>query len=303
MNTEFHYYCNYLITCRAGYSPEESVILANSSQLTDDNHFIYHIGDYTNYISQTENILKPRMSLLRIYPLFHFIPGNYRSDDARRKDGKMHLLNTTPGSTHARRIFRTIKGKNDLYSLGIACHAFVDTYAHQNFVGYYENFNSLKGVLANVSPNIGHADALTQPDIIGLVWKDIRLMNEDRDNNAIFLNAASDLFTELGGQNKNREELLIDLNQLFQFKTTRERIDFVRFLSTTAAYGRTLLPLYKYNQWLNECSKNRFFYRVPRKNFTSSHWYKFQEAVKDYQNVAWDILKTKVFSKMNLEKL
>ena len=53
---------------------------------------------YQNYISQTMNILKPKRKLMRIYPVFHFVPDEPMSESACRCDGKMHLLNTTPGN-------------------------------------------------------------------------------------------------------------------------------------------------------------------------------------------------------------
>jgi len=81
MNAEFHYYITRLIAARAGLPPEDAHIVAYSSQYTDDNDIIFKIDkdlptEYGNYISQTMNILKPRDTLLRIYSLFHFIPGD-----------------------------------------------------------------------------------------------------------------------------------------------------------------------------------------------------------------------------------
>ena len=51
---------------------------------------------YRNHFSQTMNILKPKDQLMRIYPIFHFVPGEPDAPSARRRDGKMHILNTTP---------------------------------------------------------------------------------------------------------------------------------------------------------------------------------------------------------------
>ncbi|MBA4397709.1 MAG: hypothetical protein C0394_10075, partial [Syntrophus sp. (in: bacteria)] len=106
MNHEFHYYITYVIAARAGFPPQDAQLVAYSSQYTDDNDIIFEIDRgrptaYGNYISQTVNILKPMDKLLRIYSLFHFIPGDPLAASAWRKDGGMHWLNTTPDSENA----------------------------------------------------------------------------------------------------------------------------------------------------------------------------------------------------------
>lgn len=174
MDLEFHYYITHLIAARAGFSNGKVKTIAYSSQYTVDNTFIFNISigtseEYSNYISQTMDILKPQMDLFRIYPLFHFIQGDPLSATARRKDGKMHRLITTPDSENANKIFYEAAKSNNLYRLGIACHAYADTFAHQNFVGYYDVTNSFAGLLEAAIPNIGHACALHKPDWPGLV--------------------------------------------------------------------------------------------------------------------------------------
>ena len=156
MNIEFHYYMTYLIAARAGFDPAEAEVIAYSSQYIDDNDLIYNIsGDdaqsYSNYISQTKNITKPKRKLFRIYPIFHFIPGDPLANSARRKDGKLHLLNTTPASNNACRILKTALQSDNLYKIGLAVHSFADSYAHQNFVGYYDEFNIVKSLQKKVN--------------------------------------------------------------------------------------------------------------------------------------------------------
>ncbi len=167
MDIEFHYYQT-LIAKRAGFGLNEAYKIAYASQYVDDNDIIFEINKddahyYKNYISQTINILKPK--LLQIYPFFHFIPGNYDDLHARRKDGKMHLLNTTPNSSNA--------------------HAIFD--------------NAMKGVLEKALPDIRHADAKHSPDLPGLIWKDERLISAHSrvNNRQRFLEAANQLFHKL----------------------------------------------------------------------------------------------------------
>ena len=164
MDIEFHYYMTYLIAAKAGLEPGDALTLAYSSQYVDDNDMIFEIDNgkasyFQNYISQTMNILKPKQSLMRVYPIFHFIPGDPQAKTAFRKDGCMHWLNTTPDSGNANAMLDLALETGNIHRIGIAAHGFVDTWAHQNFIGYYADFNGLAEPLASVLPNIGHADA------------------------------------------------------------------------------------------------------------------------------------------------
>ena len=102
MDIEFHYYITGIVARAAGFTEEEAKKIAWASQFVDENDVSLTIEDrmngstFTNYISQTMNILKPKRKLMRIYPIFHFVPGDPIADSARRQDGKMHLLITTP---------------------------------------------------------------------------------------------------------------------------------------------------------------------------------------------------------------
>ena len=180
---------------------------------TDDNTVRFEVDEgkassYRNYITQTVNILKPKRKLLRIYPIFHFIPGDPRSKTAFREDGMMHWLNTTPGSKNANKFLDAAMQADDLYRIGIATHAFADSWAHQNFVGYFSSFNSLGGPLDKAIPNIGHAEAGHNPDHPTLVWTDKRLFQKRKgagsrkdsrrvDNKERFLDAAESLLRKL----------------------------------------------------------------------------------------------------------
>ena len=82
MDKEFHYHITGIIARRAGFSVEEARTIAHASQLVDDNDTLCSIHDedsgteYEVYISQTMDILKPKRELMRIYPIFHFLPGD-----------------------------------------------------------------------------------------------------------------------------------------------------------------------------------------------------------------------------------
>jgi hypothetical protein len=133
----------YIVARRAGFSSNDSSIIAYSSQYTDDNTEHPYISQdtpdaYESYISQTVNILKPQKELMRIYPVFHFLPGSLAEiagDWARRGDGKLHLMNTIPNSLSARKVLAEALGLHDLYRIGIATHTFSDTFATRTLSG------------------------------------------------------------------------------------------------------------------------------------------------------------------------
>ena len=91
MNIEFHYYLTKYLALEAGFDNNEAEIIAYSSQYVDDNSTQYKIkfpdgSAYENYMTQTKSITRPRKQLMRIYLLFHFMPGNPTSPKTRRKD-------------------------------------------------------------------------------------------------------------------------------------------------------------------------------------------------------------------------
>lgn len=345
MDIEFHYYMTYLIAKKAGFSAEESEIISYSSQYVDDNDIIFNInenqeGYFENYISQTMNILKAKKKLMRIYPIFHFIPGEYDALSARRRDGRMHLLTCTPDSTNAKYILSKALESNNLYKIGIASHSFVDTWAHQNFIGYYDDFNSMKGLLESVSPNIGHADAGHHPDMPGLVWEDKRLLGENRkiDNRQRFIEAGSRLLEELckvvDGNiskteiEKRQTEIQKDLFYIMQErdasnKLKDERIERCKELSRKNEYANSELRDYDHNLWFEEAINEDIRGLMDRKEsilseytflkdkytwkdlegYKDTNWFKFQISVKEHQELTYGYLTEKVFSKMDLDAL
>ncbi|NEQ48955.1 MAG: hypothetical protein F6K11_02320 [Leptolyngbya sp. SIO3F4] len=340
MDIEFHYYITYLTAARAGLTPETAEVIAYSSQYVDENNRVLHINPnqsnyYKNYITQTMNILKPSDELMRIYPVFHFIPGDPLSPTAQRKDGKLHQLNTTPNSKNANLIFDAAIESRNLYRIGIAAHSYVDTWAHQNFVGYYDAFNQMSGLLSRALPNIGHADAKHFPDWPALIWRDCRLSKETVDNKQRFLDAATHLFIKLRRYivsdcsdeetTRDTKSLVNDLEQAIgptdptnQYKSLR--IQRYRDLSQQKAYGGRRLAIFDPKAWFQQAIehqirgisdeimflarfnpwKDSYFWKD---NYQNSHWYKFQEAAKLQQKTSWKILLASSFRGLTLTKL
>jgi hypothetical protein len=331
LDIEFHYYVTYLIALKAGFDKKSANIIATSSQLVDDNVEINYIKNnkdevYKTYISQTANILKPEDELFRIYPVFHFIPGNYDDVGTRRKDGTFHILNTTPNSSNAQKIIKKAVETNNLYRLGIASHCYLDTWAHQNFVGYFSYFNGMSGVLNEAIPDIGHADAKHNPDLISKVWKDERLIskNEIVDNNARFIEAAIFLlkyYKSFLGKSKNiSKEFVNKLRKILSIKGCRQedknkRIKNYKLLSEEL-FNYTVSDYNRYEWFLEgvEQRNNKSFflpnmnisqveYYWKNDNYKSSKYYQFIEAVKAHQKSAIKIFDQEKYNSLELKKI
>jgi hypothetical protein len=333
----------FIIAGKAGFGEDDTSIIAYSSQYVDDNDLVYEINKdkaqyYRNYISQTMNILKPKAKLFRIYPLFHFIPGSPLYEGASRRGGVLHRLNTTPDSKNAREVIDSALNSNNLYRIGVATHSYVDTWAHQNFIGYYNEFNSMSGVLEQLAPNIGHADAGHNPDWPALVWKDKRLIqNHARiDNRERFMKAAGSLFNKYRLYvdkkcsrkvlNFDRRDLVKDLEIAIgevDQSNSNDKARIERYKELSQEKLGYEIPEYDEYQWFEEAVNEKvrglrdrsdeylarwdpltdiYTWRKPRK-YKETNWYKFQQAVKVNQDTTWGILDEKVFSKLDLKDL
>jgi len=325
VDVEFHYWITGIVARRAGFAEDEAQIVAYSSQYTDDNDISYAVVDeagnqpYVNFVTQTMNILKPKAELMRIYPIFHFVPGDPLSWSAKRRDGKMHILNTTPDNALANELlaeaFRAPED-NCLYRIGIATHACADTWAHQNFVGWNDSFNRLGAP----KPNIGHTDAWYKPDRVGQEWRDSRLVRPEIVNRTRFLLAARCLFGHycayldgLGQQYPQRpswddlEAELADAMSAGPDGGRRERVPTYKHMAPwlpeydehwwfgqairTEVRGMrdlhdTLGSLLDHFMdkwpWLRARLGDRYFWR-PHAPKTSTHWYQFQRAAKAHE--------------------
>lgn len=326
MDTEFHYWMTAIIAERSGFSREEAAIIAYASEYVDENDVSIEVAwadsgkrPYRNFVSQTMNILKPRRELMRVYPVFHFVPGEPQAETARRRDGRMHILNTTPDSDNARNLFEAAFAAPEhirLYRIGIATHMYADTWAHQNFVGWFDSHNHLA---LDPKPNIGHADAEHHPDWPAHRWEDSRLVASVVDNRARFLEAAGAIFRRYcryhktqgrpdrsrrwnkleqdlaeamgpgfsGDGNWYREERLAAYRKLAPWLAPFDERDWFTAAIATRVNGLrdpgegiaalfTLFP-------------DSYRFR-PELEPEETHWYAFQEAVKDHERAALDLL-------------
>jgi hypothetical protein len=324
MNTEFHYYITGIIAHAAGFSQKDATRIAWASEFTDENDEVVRVQNrdndeiYENYISQTMNILKPKHTLMRIYPIFHFVPGEPDDRNARRRDGKMHILNTTPDNGLAGLLFdEALKNSAEtrLYRIGIATHAYADTWAHQNFVGWYDYFNN---IALDPKPDIGHADAEHHPDWIAHRWDDNRLVDGQVDNTRRFLYSAECIYkryrdhlqTKSIAANLSWKELESDLYNAMG-GTSYSGCQNINEKMRLQAYKK-LAPWLKHfnkNNWKQEAMEgsilelltdNCWYAWREEVDFEKTNWYCFQEAVKEHQATAMKHLKP-TFSQMGID--
>jgi hypothetical protein len=327
MDKEFHYWITGIIADKAGFTNAETGTIAYSSQFVDDNDVDIAVyadefdptPSYRNQVSQTINILLPRKQLMTIYPSFHFIPGD-QGDAAKRKDGKTHPLNTTPDSSYAKLILQNaldaatgyFNGTDvqGLFRLGIATHAFADTWAHQNFAGSWDEFNDMG---KNITPDVGHADALHHPDWVAHRWDDHRLADPMVSNNSRYIAAARRIYytyaeflqsidrntSNIDGDWKTLEGILLGI-----FGTTSSG-DSEQGSEHRIKQYRQLVPFlaeYRDNAWQNaalrvktapkpgtDVYEERYIW-LAGKDKTKTEWYLFQESVKAHAEAAENIL-------------
>ena len=208
MDKEFHYYVTGIIAYSAGFSEDDVNIIATASQMVDDNDITYNIENvvgsiYTNKISQTMDIFRSPRRLSEVYAFFHFVPP---SDEDIVSDKNDNNNATIPNNTNAHKFLHEAFECNDekrLYRIGIASHSFVDTWAHQNFVYYYDqyniNTNQKKKFKDRFNPlhnfAIGHGRFGKAPDQINATWQDPRTKEKNIDNNSRFMEAAEKLYS------------------------------------------------------------------------------------------------------------
>lgn len=199
MNIEFHYYAIYFLARRAGFGEDEARIIAQSSQYVDDAILPYAVDSrggvpaYLTITTQNYVFWDPAISA-SVYLPFHFIPGDPSRSARERRDGERNPFAVTPDSPLARAVLIDALGSGDLFRVGIALHAYADTWAHQHFTGRLEDANAFDP--SSPLPAAGHLQALTSPDHALGLWSDGRLLPEFEriDNRERFLAAAKMIY-------------------------------------------------------------------------------------------------------------
>jgi hypothetical protein len=233
MQFDFHHTITYLVGRLAGFSHPDALVIGRSAQMVDEsiNGGLLQFRDGRTYRQTASSHLKVPGALEDLAGFkdnfsnvlnseswipFHFVPGNQGKEAGQGQDAAMvRRLVCTPDSPLAARMNRACIASRDrangLHRLGITAHAYVDTWAHQGFVGLETPFNGIQGLVHNRWTleglrqavesrcaqllNIGHAGVLTLPDLPYLSWgytdRDGNVVQ--RDNFELFLQAAERL--------------------------------------------------------------------------------------------------------------
>lgn len=325
MNIEFHYYITKILALEAGFEQDEAEIIAYSSQYVDDNKVSFKImidedeeEVFTTEISQTADILNPQKKQLRIQVLHHYIPGDPTSYKAKRRDGKMHLLMPTPGSNNSLLVTNQSTKSDNMYLIGIASHAFSDTFSHQNFIGTLDHTNSLAGDIEKLEPKIGHVDAGIKPDIPTLIWDDIRMIDELQEINNVdrTIYAAQNLY-KIFNLYTASENLWVDVkDRLEDILGDGKRNPKLLMLEEEKNFR-----IEKYLEWLSEFESDKLYdkyewfedaveckissiikrddpfapypeilYPIDEDEFEETQWFQFQQAIKQYQRMTTKLL-------------
>jgi hypothetical protein len=312
MDIEFHYYITFILCRKAGYSGDDAYKIAYSSQYTDDNKRHYYVnypngGHFLNEISQTMDITKPSRKRQKIYPLFHFVPGGTEAEETCSFDcDDEKCFVTIPNSENANILLKDALASEDLYRIGIAIHAFADTWSHQNFLGMKHDANGRNRV--DIIPNIGHADFFHEPDKIHNEWKDPRLEDDAAivNNDDRFIEAARQIFIHLYRVNNSGSDDSMaagefeELNLEKQLRDAMDESYWIGFDSKAriASYEKICeelgLEKYEYDakQWRHAAVDKRdieldhFDKYWAGENFLESDWYQFQMAVNAHRDDA-----------------
>ncbi|AFG37008.1 DUF6765 family protein [Spirochaeta africana] len=186
MNGEFHYYWTWILASEAGLSETDAEILAISAQYPDENIDPVRVrtpqGSYDSVTTHHYGFWSSTAHREILVP-FHFIPGDPEIAAAARRDHAPAPWTVTPKSPIAKRMLINALKTRNLYRIGIALHAYADTWAHQNFSGLQHPANQRPQTSRSASrllPPIGHAQYRLKPDILHSVWHDRRLVPEQQ---------------------------------------------------------------------------------------------------------------------------
>jgi hypothetical protein len=308
MEKDFHFYVTYALANKAGFSHDESYIISYASQYVDDNNegqyprkdgppqFPFGIktngGFFRPIMTQSMSVKSLVYEIQKfVYVPFHFLPG----DNNQPIKGEKNKYSTTPDSQNAKNLLRTALATGDLYRLGISLHTFADTWSHQNFTGYEEEWNSVfhwRNPFRAFAPNIGHADVGHLPDGISTTWDDYRFDKpyRKRNNQEIASQACKRVFQELRTARKGDiywTDVAGDFSKIINAEDYDDRVNKVKDYVNRPDLG------YKKNGWVDEAVKDREGEVLEAsEKFENTHWFKFQLAAKAQLAVVMDMLKS-----------
>ncbi|OGP91184.1 MAG: hypothetical protein A2156_02665 [Deltaproteobacteria bacterium RBG_16_48_10] len=239
-------------------------------------------------IRETKNFFRPVMTrtlfFKSLFPMFqrylfvpfHFLPGD--PEKVPEIKGRKNPWSTTPNSRNAVRILASALESGDLYRIGVALHTFADTWSHQNFSGFEDDWNAAGSIFL---PDIGHAEVMEKPDTISEKWVDRRLHLEI-DNVERARDAVREIFHWLSKYRNpglKWEDVKDEFEEFLQSKNMDERIKRVKALypGEDLEYEEDLEKkwIYKALEYDSETGEV-----MGKEGFFRSHWYRFQCAAQ-----------------------
>lgn len=186
MQKDMHFDLTFWLALCAGWDREQAEQLAWANQYTDhmtEQNSSAHLYNIQTQCGNLENWADRQVQLTVLIP-FHFIPGDKGNWIVSRDSRRVNQLVRNAGG----HVFR----------LGIALHAYQDSFSHENFSGWREPANSCYPwwYLNSALPNIGHAEMMVIPDVANYVWVDPRT-SETIVNRERFMQAAFGTFESL----------------------------------------------------------------------------------------------------------
>jgi hypothetical protein len=311
MQKDFHYYVIYTLAKEAGYKDDEAYIMAYASQYVDDNtdreytisddygefyvRFPDKIGKsgdfYFPIITQAVDITSFKLSVQRyVYAPFHFIPG----DNNVEINGMRNLLCTTRGCKNAVNLLQIAIRSKDLYKIGVALHTYADTWSHERFTAFHEDWNRVyKSIIRGLPPNIGHAEVFHKPDEISFEWIDKRFGKEKINNRERALLGSEQIFNFIKKGKVQWNDVKSVFEDIMNAKNFDERIKKIKDMYPG-------MIDYDEDKWINEAlnfqrDKSEIpgydplkgFPPIPRPRFVdisvkdvNANWFRFQNAAK-----------------------
>ena len=239
MQIDFHHGVTYVVARLGGLGHEAAATVAHAAQYVDDathdGPLLFRTGERYVRVTSAHKTLDLQANAdagdnRLVWVPFHFLPGNHLParhpsvlSTPSPEDEFHQRLMCRPGSAVAWAMMGDVIQRQDLpfglHRLGIALHTFVDTWAHQQFVGAVCDLNRLEEVQVEAVPPyghdqalldeldgwmaqaqqaiasqlpVGHASALCLPDLPFIRWRFTRMNGQKvvRDNPSDFLQAA-----------------------------------------------------------------------------------------------------------------
>jgi hypothetical protein len=323
MQKDFHYDIIFALAKEAGYPDSDANIIAYASQYVDDNTdreytvsdssgefyigFPEEVGTsgnlYLPIITQAVDITAFKLAIQRyVFAPFHFVPG----DNNVSINGKTNPLCTTRGCKNAAALVQEAVKDKDPYRLGVALHTYADTFSHERFSAFHEDWNKVfNSFIGNLPPNIGHGEVFTRPDEISTTWVDERFVPNNINNRPRALAAAQSIFALINRGNAKWSDVKPDFERFMNAKDLNERIGLVkskypnienydedRWLNGALAFKRDASEIPAYDTLTGNPQPTRpRFVDISVKD-PDARWFRFQSAAKKQLSMVLGMVET-----------